>query len=190
MTRQTIIPIIKNNYILFTGGPGSGKTTVLNELSKQGHLIVREVARDIIKTQLSIGSDATHFGNRVAYLDLMLKQSIADFNNMLPVSQPVFFDRGIPDLDSYAQQYCNSYTKKVAQAAQHYRYNPIAFVFPPWPEIYCHDTERKLDFQETVKIYHSDKKALTDCGYLQIEIPKLSIIDRVDFILTHLPKIK
>jgi len=105
MTRPTIIPIIKNNYILFTGGPGSGKTTVLSELSKQGHLIVREVARDIIKTQLSIGSDATHFGNRVAYLDLMLKQSITDFNNMLPKISGTMLANGLKKDRYYGQHH-------------------------------------------------------------------------------------
>lgn len=37
-----------SNFYIFTGGPGSGKSTVLNILSVLGYLTVREVGRDII----------------------------------------------------------------------------------------------------------------------------------------------
>lgn len=40
------------NYYIFTGGPGSGKSTVLNILENMGYMTVREVARDIIKIRL------------------------------------------------------------------------------------------------------------------------------------------
>ena len=71
-------PINKSNFFIFTGGPGSGKTSVLNELNKRGYFIVPEVAREIIKAQRAISGDAIHTGNRDAFRDLMLEQSIAD----------------------------------------------------------------------------------------------------------------
>lgn len=55
-----------------------------------------------------------------------------------------------------------------------------------WPEIYCHDIERKQDFQEVIETYHSVQKAHTACGYQLIEVPKVSVIDRVHFILDAL----
>lgn len=70
------------NFFIFTGGPGSGKTAVLNELNTWGYLTVSEVARSIIQKQQADGGDAIHTGNRKAFRDLMLEQSIADYCKM------------------------------------------------------------------------------------------------------------
>ena len=43
------VPIQKPNFYLFTGGPGAGKSTVIELLAKQKRLVVPEVARNIIR---------------------------------------------------------------------------------------------------------------------------------------------
>lgn len=76
------------NFFLFTGGPGAGKTSVLNELGKSGYAVVPEVAREIIKTQNRDGGNATHTGNRNAFRDLMLEQSVIDFDRRITSTKP------------------------------------------------------------------------------------------------------
>ena len=39
---------------MITGGPGVGKTTLLEELKNRNHQIVPEIAREIIKEQLAL----------------------------------------------------------------------------------------------------------------------------------------
>ena len=176
--------IQRPNFYLFTGGPGAGKTAVLNELKEQGNLVIAEVARDIIKHQQRIGGNATHTGNRMAYCDLMLKKSIADYTKMLPVTEKiVFFDRGIPDLYSYSGRFCGGVTAEIIEYVNNYRYNQTAFLFPPWPEIYCYDAERKQDINEAIETYHAVKEGCLKCGYEVIEIPKISITERAKYIL-------
>jgi predicted ATPase len=51
---------IKSNFFILTGGPGSGKTSVLTALAQKGFLTVPEVARKIIKEQQSISGNALH----------------------------------------------------------------------------------------------------------------------------------
>ncbi|MCL9685305.1 AAA family ATPase [Legionella maioricensis] len=174
------------HFFLFTGGPGAGKTSVLNELGKSGYAVVPEVAREIIKTQNRNGGDATHNGNRNTFRDLMLKQSIIDFEQMLTSTQPVFFDRGIPDLYGYSHAFCDHIPPSVFQAVQQYRYNTKVFIFPPWVEIYGHDPERKQDFQEAIETYQAVKEAHLICGYQLIEVPKVSVRNRIEFILQML----
>ncbi|MEV4495482.1 AAA family ATPase [Micromonospora arborensis] len=41
-------------YVL-TGAPGAGKTTLIEALSRRGHLVVREAATDIIATRQAEG---------------------------------------------------------------------------------------------------------------------------------------
>jgi predicted ATPase len=177
-------PIIMPNYYILTGGPGAGKTAVLNELEHQGYLIVAEVARAIIKNQQAIGGNITHNGDRKKYCDLMLKESVADFIKMRAINNKViFFDRGIPDLYSYSKRFCGGVTPAINEFVKRYRYNQKVFLFPPWPEIYCHDTERKQGLNEAIDTYHAIKEAYTACGYEMIEVPKDSIAARVDYIM-------
>lgn len=176
--------IIRPNYYLFTGGPGAGKTTVLRELEHQGYLVVAEVARAIIKKQRDTGGNATHMGDRKIYCDLMLKESIADYIKMLSFTDKIIlFDRGIPDLYSYSNRFCGGVTPAINELVNHYRYNQKVFLFPPWPEIYCHDAERKQDLGEAIDTYHAVTEAYTACGYEMIEVPKDSITARVEFIM-------
>lgn len=175
--------INKPNFFVFTGGPGTGKTTLLNELSYRGYTVVPEVARAIIKKQYATGGNATHMGNRTLYCELMLKQSISDFITSQTLSDIVFFDRGIPDLYCYLNEFCEGVTTEIVEVTGQYRYSPQVFLFPPWSEIYCHDEERKQNFQEATNTYYAVKKGYAACGYQLIEVPKLSITARADFIL-------
>ena len=52
--------IERNNFYIITGGPGSGKSTVIDALGKVGFLCADEVGRQIIQEQLKIGGDALH----------------------------------------------------------------------------------------------------------------------------------
>lgn len=136
------VPIQKPNFYLFTGGPGAGKSTVIELLAKKKRFVVPEVARNIIRHQKTIGGSATHDGDRISYTALMLEQSIEDFERLTSVNVPVYFDRGLPDLYAYTTRYCGGVTEPVKQAIAQYRYNPMVFLFPPWSEIYCHDDVR------------------------------------------------
>lgn len=177
---------IKKNFYLFTGGPGTGKTSVINQLTQQGYITVREAAREIIQIQHATGGNATHQGDRIRYRNLMLEQSIDDFLNHTALEEPVFFDRGIPDLCSYTKRFCEGENKAVTQAVKHYRYQAQAFIFPPWPDIYCHDEERKQSYEEAVTTYHALIDGYTHSGYTLIHVPQGSIEQRITFILDRL----
>ncbi len=179
-----IKPIHRPNFYIFTGGPGVGKTTLLNVLAQQGYGCISEVARSIIREQKALGGNAFHTGDRVAYFNLMLARSIKDFIETEPQTIH-FFDRGIPDLHSYQSQYFSAVDTALIQSIEQYRYNHHVFLFPPWPSIYHHDEERKLPYDEAVQTYYSVKQSYALCGYQTIEVPPATIEERVHFILSH-----
>ena len=51
------------NLYVITGGPGTGKTTVLRELERRGFAVEEEVARRIIREQMESGGNALPWGD-------------------------------------------------------------------------------------------------------------------------------
>ena len=47
-----------NNLIVFTGGPGAGKTSVIEKLIELGYACAPEVGRKVIKQQVALDGDA------------------------------------------------------------------------------------------------------------------------------------
>lgn len=64
--------IYKPNFFVITGGPGVGKTTLLETLAQQGFPYVPEIAREIIREQVSRNGDALPWANIPAYTHLKI----------------------------------------------------------------------------------------------------------------------
>lgn len=171
------------NFYLFTGGPGSGKSTVLDILREKGYWTMPEVARDIIQKQVATQGDALPWGDIVRYANLMLWHSIVDFEEFAHVSKPCFFDRGVMDVLGYARLTGISITPEMERVADTYRYNEKVFFFPFWEEIYVTDAERKQDPAEAEATAAALRSVYEDFGYHILEVPFLSPLERAEWIL-------
>jgi predicted ATPase len=174
----------RNNFHVFTGGPGSGKTTLIETLRARGHICVDETARKIIRQQVKIDGDALHWKNQSLYRELILSWSIAAFESVEERTRPVFFDSGIPELLEYG----TDIPAHVQHAADLFRYNAIVFIAPPWQEIYRTDDERKQDFAEAIDAHSATIAAYLKCGYFLVELPRVSPAKRADFVLERISR--
>ena len=109
------------NFFILTGGPGAGKTTVLEELNKHGFRCAPEVARQIIQEQVCRGGKALPWEDRELYTGLMLQRSIDSYRDCTLALGPVFFDRGIPDTLSYARLIRFADERPIRSACDQYR---------------------------------------------------------------------
>ncbi len=172
-----------NNFYVFTGGPGSGKTSLLESLRKQGFQIVEEVGRQIIQEQVLRNGEALPWSNKEKFRDEMLSRSLLTYTQVVETQKPVFFDRGIPGLIGYSRLEGIEISEKLKEAVEKFRYNPKVFITPPWEGIYKNDKERKQTYAVAVETYEAVSAAYKEAEYEIIEIPKSSVEERAQFVL-------
>lgn len=179
--------IIHNeNLFVITGGPGAGKTTVIQELGRRGFVVVSEVARQIIQEQVQARGNAVPWGDTKSYTQLMLSRSIQSFLTLDQASVPAFCDRGIPDVLCYARIIRLPEVREIQSACEKYRYNRRVFILPPWEEVYSTDNERKQSFQEAIQVYEQLVRVYERCGYEIREVPRTTVEMRAEFIVDGL----
>ncbi|MDA3616607.1 AAA family ATPase [Polluticaenibacter yanchengensis] len=177
----------KNNCYVITGGPGVGKTKLLNELAKHGFKVVPEDAREIIKKETENGGDGLPWKNKERYTYLMLEKA---FENYKSVSydeiEPYFFDRGILDAICYAGMIELTIPCDIEKIVRNSLYNKKVFMLPPWKEIYHTDSERKQDWEEAILTFEKMKETYINYGYEIIEVPKDIVENRATFVLNNI----
>jgi predicted ATPase len=98
----------------------------------------------------------------------------------------LFFDRGAPDVLGYLRLSGVPVPGHVERAAAVFRYYRRVFINPPWREIFQQDRERKQGFDEAVRTYDVLVATYTTYGYELVEIPRVSVEQRVRFVLQSL----
>lgn len=185
--KEGVYTAVANNFFILTGGPGSGKTTLIEELSRRGFFSVDEVARKIIQDEMALGGDALPRGNIGQRIEKMIVRTIETYQDALKQrNEPIIFDRGALDYVGYTYRTNTPIPKELHQTALSLIYNKKVFLAPPWKEIYCNDTERKQSFEEALEVCDGLFKIYSDFGYEIIELPKKSVESRADFVISHI----
>jgi len=85
-------------YII-TGGSGSGKSSIIKELQTRGYSCRPEISRTLIKEQQACGGKLLPWENMEGFAVECFSRMQEQLNTQ--PEQPVFFDRGIPDIIAY-----------------------------------------------------------------------------------------
>src|SRR5262245_29743710 len=90
-----------NRFFVITGGPGSGKSTLIEGLQSEGYARSIEAGRGIIQDQVAIGGKALPWSDPGAFAEMMLCWEMQSYHIARDYAGPVFFDRGVPDIVGY-----------------------------------------------------------------------------------------
>jgi len=178
--------VLTDRYFVLTGGPGSGKTTLIEALGATGHAVAPEAGRGIIRHHMAVGGPALPWNDPALFAELMLIWEMRSHEAARAGTGPVFFDRGVPDVIGYLRLTGLPVPPHMQKAAEQFRYNPNVFILPPWPEIFTQDAERRQDLGEAQRTYEAMVEVYRDCGYELIEIPRLPVEERLRFMLGRL----
>jgi predicted ATPase len=170
-------------FHVVTGGPGSGKTTLIEALARAGYAHTLEAGRAIIQDQLAIDGPALPWRDPLAFSELMLGWEMRSYRMAEATTGPVFFDRGVTDVIGYLTLVGRPVPEHLMRAAERLRYNRRVFVAPPWPAIFTRDAERKQTPEEAVRTYEALVKVYTSQGYELISLPLAPVEQRVRFVL-------
>lgn len=173
-------------FFVLSGGPGSGKSTLIEALARAGYAHSIEAGRGIIQQQVAVDGDALPWRNRAKFAASMLEWEVRSYLDAQAQSGPVFFDRGVPDVIGYLRLEGLPVPDDVRRAAETYRYNRRVFIAPPWPEIFAQDAERKQTPDVAVRTYEAMVAVYSALGYELLELPKALVEERVQFVLANI----
>jgi predicted ATPase len=181
--------MIEDRFYVVTGGPGSGKSSLIDALARAGYKRSLEAGRAIIQEQVSIGGRALPWDDRMLFAEMMLEREMRSYREAQDEKGTVFFDRGVPDVCGYLRLIEQTVPSDVSKAAEEFRYNLLVFVAPPWKEIFCQDRERKQDFDEAARTCDALEETYRSYGYDLVPLPLASIEDRLRFVIERIGRV-
>jgi predicted ATPase len=165
---------------IISGGPGTGKSTLLAALAGSGEICREEVSRQVIREQKAQG------GTLLPWFDLpaFAQECVARMKMQLAESrlhQRVFFDRGLPDIVGYMRHGGLLPAAELRAASR--AYSPWVFFAPPWREIFVNDTERPQTYDVSVALSKQIRSVYGEFGFRVIELERTSVGGRVQQVL-------
>lgn len=175
-------------YVL-TGGPSSGKTSIIKELEKRGEEVIREAATDWITEKIKSG-DPEPWKENGFTLDI-LRLQLEREQPWLSREGRVFVDRGIFDFYPFAVSLKLAETKTLARVNEILnpidliqRYQAIFFVMPHSENFSSVQTEIRRENTEEAGRLEAATYAIYCRHHNFILVPGgMSPVERADFIL-------
>lgn len=177
---------MNKEIVVIIGGPGTGKTTIIEGLLAKGFCCYPEISREVTLEAKKQGIEQLFLENPLLFSELLLEGRKKQFYNAQKEPHNiVFIDRGIPDVLAYMHYIGDSYPAFFDLACREHIYTKI-FLLPPWEEIYESDNERYENFEQATLIYNHLTETYQKYGYHLIEVPKGTVEERISFILNQL----
>lgn len=171
------------NPIIITGGPGAGKTTLINTLGYAGYPTFAESSRQLIEQQSQLEDGILPWLDLPGFAQLCLGM-MSEQKEQARLHPIAFLDRAIPDICGYLAQAKLDIDATYREASQGY-HSQVLFCRPE-ASIYVQDEVRPYPFEEALEIHHALVRVYQELGYEVVEVPFMSVAERVQFVESHL----
>ncbi len=181
--------MVHTKLVVITGGPGTGKTSVIKLLKKR-YLIAPESARLIIARDKHFRGKNAVQAKGLKFQEAIWSLEVKHYARalMLRHEKYLFFDRGFFDGFAYAQL-GNLRDIEDARGLAHHIVYDLVFVLDPLPRrYYGNDAVRAETYERALEIHKLIVGAYRKFGYTPIRVPFDTVENRARFILKVLDK--
>ena len=169
----------ETNWCAITGAPSSGKTSVIDELSRRGFQTEPEIARELIEGCIKQGEKIEEVRSRSSWLQNEILRLKLNRERSQDTRTLIFLDRGIPDSLTYFR-IAGLELSGVREAGLEFHYRHV-FIFNRLSLV--KDGVRTESDTLAHQIDLSLEQDYRDLGYNPIRVPVMPIAERADFIL-------
>ena len=168
--------------IVITGGPGTGKTSIINELIGRNYKCLEEISRQVTLEAQQNGIPQLFLSDPLEFSNRLMNGRIQQFKQAAESEYLTFMDRGIPDILAYMDYANQDYPEHYVAACKDHVYDHV-FILAPWQEIYESDNERYESFGQALEIHDHLLATYNRFNYQLNDVPFGSVKARTDFIL-------
>ena len=169
--------------IVITGGPGTGKSSIIYELKKRGFYCFEEISRAITLNAREEGIEQLFLTNPLLFSQLLLKGRQEQYYKAEKLKEKfVFLYRFIHDVISYMDYVQDDYPQEFIDSCNNHVYSHV-FILAPWQDIFSSDSERYENFDQSIEIHKHLLNTYKTYNYNLLDVPFGSIESRADFIL-------
>lgn len=169
------------NRFVLSGGPGVGKTTVINILKNRGYVVVPETARLVIEKEQDRGSDILPWKDLFKFQETVALEQMVREDDIR--GDNIFFDRSLVDGHAYCLLGGVSSPKIISEKARS-RYRQV-FILDPLNTYETDSARHENEF--TAKVVHQAIiEAYFYFGYSPIMVPVLDPEVRADYIIDNI----
>ena len=181
---EDISILLKTKRIAITGAPATGKTTLSASLEALGYPVFHEQAREIIQQSLDNGTDVLPWKDLNAFTEVVWQLRNQQYSSAV-LGKINFYDRTNLDAYAYLIKGETQLTEQWSEELELMHFDAVFFL-PVWPEIHSLDKQRMETLEDCIEVEGYLKRAYREKGYHLIEVPMVSVEERVAFIEAHI----
>ena len=167
--------------ILITGGPSTGKTSLVSELKKYGFYCFEEISRELTQRMRNQGIEQYFLNNPIEFSKELFKLRFKQYEQEVESHNFIVYDRGPIDVLAYLDFKKIKIPIDLINKSKEISYDHI-FIMKPWKNIYVNDSERYETFEECINIHKSLLKTYKKFDLDLVELPNSSIDERIKFV--------
>ncbi len=173
---------VQTNWHVITGASSSGKTTLIDLLTKKGFLTFPEVGRQYFERELAKGRTIDEIREDRAAMTRQIYSLWLNFNDGLRTADVTFLDRGLPDALSF-YRFAGMDPNGILPDCFQHRYSSV-FILNRLP--YQQDGIRGGD--DTTAAYFDSwmERDYIALGYKVVRVPVLPPEERLAYMLDNL----